>query len=249
MKKRIPNLNGFVFESKFLYETKAGRGASKLQNIDNLFSWMYDHDVINKSEKNKKDSVFHQYYRYYNDGDFPKSLQSKGLHKYSKDEDIELALEEMLEEFIKTILAKYQGKYNRTEFRCDIALNNFETLKSIINDKDFYSLLNYWSKEVPIKDSEFAKYLELSRKQYDKLRDAVNDVIKDYPDAPDNWGGTLSTNRTINSTKEALEEIGLWDNKLEKLYQIISSTFEKMEAIVDNVIIATQKTKEIELKK
>lgn len=244
MKQRIPTLDEFINEA-----SKPGRAWSgKIANIDKLLSWLYDKDILKKGDKNKKDSFFYQYYRYYNDGDIPRGLPvrfSRDEIKYSEysRQQLERMLEDKIEDYIKSILSKYRGKYDRQEFRYDTALSNYRTLKSIIHDNEFYSLLSYWSKSIKVNDSEFEKLLDTAQKQFDKLRAAVDKAIEEYPDAPDSWGFTLSKNKTISSTKEALEEIGLWDDKLEKVYGEIDATFRKMEDIVDGIIEATELAK------
>jgi len=87
---------------------KVGRGwSNKLDRIDSLIGWMYDEDILNMTEKKKKDTVFYSYYRYYNDGDIP-----GGLGRYNAARGIE----ERLNKFISHILTKYKGKYSRQDF-------------------------------------------------------------------------------------------------------------------------------------
>ena len=59
------------FREMFLEAEPLRAWNNKLKSIDDLMSWMYDKDILNKGEKSDKDRIFRQYYRYYNDGDFP----------------------------------------------------------------------------------------------------------------------------------------------------------------------------------
>ena len=97
--------------------TKVQRAwGNRLEGINNLLSWMYETDVLNKGEKGKKDTIFRQYYRYYNDGDAPRGVLRKySLSMYNK-KLVEIKLEQYVEDFICTILNKYKGKYDKTEY-------------------------------------------------------------------------------------------------------------------------------------
>ena len=130
--EHVKTFEGFLFESEVnetLHEaSQAGRAWSgKLTNVDNLMSWMYDKGIMNKTEQAEKDRTFREYYRYYNDGDIPRSM--RGM----KDEEIELNIEKKVEEFIKKILAKYTGKFDRRDFRVDTLLGDLYTLDNIVS--------------------------------------------------------------------------------------------------------------------
>lgn len=120
-----------------------------LDNIDDLFTWLYDNNILNKTDKKEKDSIFYQYYRYYNDGDFPRSLiKRKGVYSHDPKEKIKKALEEVLREFISRILFKYHNKYNRQDYYDDIELNNYKDLLNIITkDVPDLSLYLYFYKK------------------------------------------------------------------------------------------------------
>jgi len=89
---------------------------NKLKGINNLLFWMYETDVLNKGEKAKKDSIFRQYTRYYNDGDAPRGVLTKYKVGPYDTLNVELKLEQYLEDFICLILNKYRGKYDKTEY-------------------------------------------------------------------------------------------------------------------------------------
>ena len=103
---------------------------NRLDGINNLLFWMYKTDVLNKGEKAKKDSIFRQYYRYYNDGDAPRGVLRKyGISVYNK-ELLEKRLEQYLEDFVCVILNKYKGKYDKTAYLTYIKNTNIESVAS-----------------------------------------------------------------------------------------------------------------------
>ena len=87
-----------------------------LKRLDGLMSYMYDREILGKVDRYYKDTKFYRYYRYYNDGDFPRGL--KGIRKYaSSDTEVAEALERDVTDFMKRVLKKYKGKINRKDFR------------------------------------------------------------------------------------------------------------------------------------
>ena len=145
VKERLDRVlaSGFSIEA-----TKTQRAWSgKINHIDKLLSWMYDKGILNKSEKNRKDTLFRSYYRYYNDGDFPHILTNKGIGKYSSKEQIEQALEEEVEDFIKSILSKYSGKYSRTDFRYDQYTKQLDDVIKFLKEQNFGSA-DYFFKKI-----------------------------------------------------------------------------------------------------
>jgi hypothetical protein len=80
----------------------------KLSRIDNFLQRTYE--SMTKTDQNKKDTAFRRYYRYYNDGDFPRGLRySDGQYvtSYQLDERIEEALEQNVNKVIGHLLKKY----------------------------------------------------------------------------------------------------------------------------------------------
>jgi hypothetical protein len=200
-------------------------------------AWMYENDILNKTEKAKKDTIFSQYYRYYNDGDFPRSLASKGLNKYSNEKDIELGLETLIEDFIKSILSKYSGKYNRTEFKYDSLLGDLFTLSDVLKRYDIYGFINYWSKTVRLEDTEFTTLLDQLKSEYNIIKPQVVAIGKSNDL---NLGNT-----TLSYCKIQLEKINKWTPKLETLYNQMQNTMDKIGVIINNVIRATQLSKKL----
>lgn len=149
--------------SNYLNEaSNPGRLGSKMKNIDGLFSWLYDKDILTATDKKKKDSMFNKYYRYYNDGDFPRGL--KDLTRWDHPDDIALALEKQVEDFIKYVLAKYVGKYDRNEFRISKYLKQLKNLKARLTDSmKSHGTVSFWLDRVSpalISKSDFLQNLE-----------------------------------------------------------------------------------------
>jgi hypothetical protein len=256
--KHIKTFESYVYESEVnetLHEAShAGRAWSgKIKNIDNLLSWMYDKGILNKTEQAEKDRTFRQYYRYYNDGDIPQGLS--GL----SDEKIELHIEKKVEEFIKKILAKYTGKYDRRDFRIDTLLGDLNTLRNITaghyiasNDThwepDPYGLLNYWGKSVKTGNSEFEDMLAKLRPLYDDIDKATNEVIaKEAKDGvyKDKKSYEMpNAGHTIGYRYKQMKQDGVWTPELDKKYNAMKDHMMVMAKILDSVIEATQKLKE-----
>ncbi len=138
----------------------------KLQKIDELLMWMYDKDVLNKGEKAQKDSLFHKYYRYYNDGDYPRGMKYKGKNYIEKN------LEDSLDAFIKKILTKYMRNISRKEFRRNMFEEKTEFLIKLTKDQDYYSLCNYWVKDC--KDKKIVEMIKDLKKEYN----IVNEMLQ-----------------------------------------------------------------------
>lgn len=252
--KHIKTFESYIYENEVnetLHEaSQAGRAWSgKLKNIDNLMSWMYDREIINKGEQSEKDKTFREYYRYYNDGDIPRSM--RGM----KDEDIELNIEKKVEEFIKKILAKYTGKYDRKDFRVDTLLGDLSTLQDIVGghdggkgEPDPYGLLNYWDKKINTGNSEFEKMLGELRPLYDTVRKAADDIVdKEVADGiyKDEKSYNIPGKSTgLSYVRQKLQDAKVWNPDAEKKYMKIKEHMLKMSEILKNVIEATQRLKQ-----
>jgi len=170
---------------EYLKETSfPGRAWSgKLKHIDNLLSWMYDKNIMTAGEKKKKDSLFNQYYRWYNDGDLPRGFgeyrntKSKYSHSYpqSVNDRVEKHIEKEIEDFIKKILGKYSGKIDRGNFRYDKQIESIDSVISGIDNDDVYRLINYYKKS--LKNEDALDMIEVLSYAYNELDKTVNDFI------------------------------------------------------------------------
>jgi hypothetical protein len=120
--------------------------SGKLKNIDELMAWMYDNDILNKGEKDKKDSIFRQYYRYYNDGDAPRGVLRKyGVSMYQSSL-VEEKLEEYLSDFISAMLKKYCPKIDRQDFYIDRRISRLNIVLGRAKEFDADGI-QYWVKK------------------------------------------------------------------------------------------------------
>jgi hypothetical protein len=247
----LKTFEDFVYESvqnDTLYEAShTGRAWSgKIENIDNLLSWMYAKGIINKGEQAEKDRRFREYYRWYNDGDYPRGLKDVPRIKVGE------YLEKSVEEFIKKILAKYAGKYDRKDFRIDTLLGDLSTLYNIVGgdssrEPDPHGLLNYWGKRINVNDSEFEKMLSELRPLYDVAKKAANDIV-DKETADGVFKDEKSYNipgpsQGLSYQRQRLQELKVWTPDAEKKYQKMREHMLKMSVILADVIEATKRLK------
>jgi len=262
--KNLKTFEQFINENYNIDEMASFPGrawSGNLENLDSLFSWMYDKGILNKTDKAKKDSIFRQYYRYYNDGDFPRGLaKAKGVVQYDSKEKIEKALEEYVEDFMKMILAKYAGKYDRRTFRFDSLLSNlyslqqnikFEIPEGGVDDgrvENFSYDVNaflYFYKKIGSVTEEFDKLvvdLEKLFKKFSATADKqIEAKLKENPDLG-GWGG-LSTNKIFGVKKKDMEKAEIWTATNQKDYDAIVSNMNRLHEIISDVIEATNKAK------
>lgn len=245
-----------------LVETKFAKGgrawSGGIENIDNLFTWMYDEGILTKTEKDEKDKKFRAYYRYYNDGDFPRALASKGISSYSNEDRIKNALEEYIEEFIKRILKKYQGKYNRREFHITQQINDLKRLHYwVIGDYNSstqrglypepYYILYKYDKEIELTNPEFK---QLVRELSPLYKDAKKEAIQIIEEQTRNgiYKGKESyeipgDNNGIYYLRETLKENKVWTAVAESKFQKMQGIMDKMNNVLTKIIAKKEKTK------
>ena len=217
-----------------LDEAKARRAwNNRLKKIDELMWWLYDKGILTKTEQKKKDSVFHQYYRYYNDGDMPAALKTKGYSKWDPDAKVEEALEEYLEGFIKQILGKYLPKIDRAEFRTDILIKNMKVVKDVADRNDAYSLLTYWLKKIKISDADgsLKAKVDALQKSYDAAKTAFD---KAHP---------ATSNTVMSYRKDKMVDAGVWDKSFDKLWDAVVKDCAEIGNFVQNIIDGAEKLK------
>jgi len=221
-----------------LNEASVARRAwdGKLKRIDALLGWMYDQKILTATDRARKDKVFRQYYRYYNDGDMPAALKNKGLSKWDRKDRVQLALEEYLEEFIKEMLQKYMPKADRKTFRIDKAIADLSVVWSVAERHDAHALLTYWLKKTAIRDDEsvLKGLVDKLQAQYDRLKSLADE------DDPSKKNTILSVRR------EQMQEKGddSWTPMHEKLYANMRETCNKIAEFIDDLIKGLKKLKE-----
>ena len=231
---------------KFLEEAKAGRAWNgRLNKIDELLQWMYSNDILNKGEKAQKDALFHQYYRYYNDGDMPRNLSNEfgnRLSKWSGKEKIEVALEMKLEEFIKKILSKYLGKIDRGLVNIDTQIGKLNTVIDVTDMKDIHGLVKYWVKDV--NDPDVKAQITGLESKYDALDALTKEACNAYPweKSYDNPQNTVMTHR-----REAMQKVKIWTTKMESGWKEIQRNMFDISELLKNLKSSLEKMKQIRL--
>lgn len=233
--------------TNLINEAKAGRAwNNKLKGLDSLLAWMYDKNLLTKDEKKKKDIVFRQYYRYYNDGDFPRALARKGMrnpttfykgNSYTTDKDqaerVEIALEEYLEDFIKQILVKYSGKIDRAAFRFDKFMREMNQLKDILKSNNFHGVTKYWGNKYKVDDTKFQELLVQLTADYNKFDAEVNKVNPD------------GSNTGLSYRRDQMKEQGIWNDEFEYGFEQLENICIKMSRIIEDLILATKRAKKV----
>lgn len=208
----------------------------KLKNIDELLRWMYNADILTKGEKNNKDKIFNQYYRYYNDGDMPAALKTKGFSKYSDPKKVEAALEEYLETFVKSILSKYMAKIDRSEFRVDVTLENLSTVLTVAERYDAEALVNYWLKKVKIEDND-----STLKKLVDTLSQQVTELKAEAAAADPATKGKI----LFYVRKEFADTI--WTKSMETKWRKITETIDEIIVFIENLCTSLRDIKKQKL--
>ena len=160
---------------------------------------------------------------------------------------IEDALEELLDEFIKKILTKYLPKINRTEFRYDQALSELTSLKGAIDDDNWNGIIKYWGKRTKVDSPVFNNLLANLEKEYVPYKKSVDDHIAtlDLSKYGEYSFEQPSSNHSIKSNREKMKGKGDWPKNLEKGYQRLEDITRKMGYKVNDVIVFTQRAKEL----
>lgn len=220
--------------NEILEEASTPRRAweGKLKKIDKLLAWMYDKDILTKGEKAKKDTIFRAYYRYYNDGDMPAALKLQGMSKYSLETETETALEKYLEDFIKTILAKYLPKVNRAEFQLDDIISSLKTPIDVCERYDAHALLTYWIKQVKVSDdTELKGMLEDAQAKYDALKTAADSA------------SPKTSNTVISYRVEKMKEEGTWNKQLDKQWDALKASMDPVTTFLKNLLTSAKDLK------
>lgn len=240
----MKSLKDIILEN--IQEAKTGRAnRGRLENIDKLLSWMYEKDILNKGEKSKKDTLFYQYYRFYNDGDIPKGLKDdKGVTftKYSNRERVANALESKLEEFIRKILSKYISKIDRSDYRLDQAIKDIEIPISVVGRHDVDALVTYWHKN--IKDPEVLDMIKSLESEYNKLREITDKANDSYP-----WEGTWSNPNPKSiimvPAVRMMKDAGIWTTDMERRWVSIKKAMDLIGTKLENIKTSLKELKKL----
>lgn len=226
---------------------KPGRAwNNKLDKINDLFSWMYNKDILSPREKQTKDSLFGSYYRYYNDGEFPSRLRKYDLHKYSNPKQIEEALEKEVEEFIIKILSKYAGTYDRSEFHYDMLVKKLNDAIEELNPQSFGThSIKYFVNKIPRLDEEINSYLEQLQTLSQSFNEDINKIKSQVND--DNNKLYLSDSSGESNRISTLKELGLLTPEIESKYKEMAQIVIKIRTKLRNVLTAAEEARSLKL--
>jgi len=151
----------------------------ELSNIDGWECFIYDR--MTNTDKTRKDKTNRRYYRYYNDGDFPRGLkQENGNPIYgwmngsaAGRQIIETALEKTVENNARYMIKKYMTPENRQEFY----KYEYRIYKAnIFEDVRRWDGFAYWlDKNRVIKRIWDAEGFKELFERYTAAREAIND--------------------------------------------------------------------------
>lgn len=174
----------------------------KLEKINDLIDWMINKEIIDQHDREKWYNIVRQYYRYYNDGDRPEDMEG-----YSNS-DIETYLEQRLEDQIKYILSKYQGKYNRADFNIDNAISKTKQVLYTADFEDQYysskSVLYFAEKNLNTADERVKELLANLKKASQAFRVEVAVVLGKYPNLVE--GAVIATLKKDSKMNDKLEQ-------------------------------------------
>ena len=206
----------------------------KLAKVDKLLAWMYDKDILTAGEKRDKDRIFNAYYRYYNDGDLPSFLKSRGLTNKKWDKArVQQDLEEYLEAFMKKILSKYLPKIDRSEFRLDTFIKDMDTVIDVASRADAHALINYWIKTVKLSDDEV-----LLKKMVAELKDEYDDLLKMANDIDPG-----SYNTVMSYRMDKLAEQGKVTKELRAQWKVVKDMMAGITTLLKNLQTAAMNAK------
>lgn len=239
--------------AKQLNEVKPMRAWNgKLSRIDDLIAWMYDKNILTASDKKKKDSLFHKYYRYYNDGDFPRGIKTVDANQYrwsrtgssswkkEIEDKIEYELEQQLENFISYILSKYLPRIDRKDFRYDNAISKINDVLEVLKDNNFLSInsIDYFSKAVKTDNPQVTELLEELKTLYERYKEIAKNV-KD----PNGWTPDSTFDNKVYGYGR--DEIRKQSPEAAQLIDDIEIVLTKLRNFYNNLKIATIQAYEI----
>lgn len=223
--------------TEYLQEASfAGRAwEGKLSKINELLDWFDKKKIMNATERKEYERIKRNYYRWHNDGDKPGILK-KDIQFYTTNNDISSMLETKLEDFIKKILSKYQGKYNRSEFNIDKAINNLQEVIRLSDTSDEFVHIPHLIKDLKSmlnsEDEEVKSYI----KQLEDVNTLLDKELE--PIIPENMKTKVTGAKLSYVKKNKLTTL-----KLEKLIQKFDNIREDIILYCKELIEVYNKTK------
>ena len=203
----------------------------KLEKINDLIDWMINKEIIDQHDREKWYNIVRQYYRYYNDGDRPEDMEG-----YSNS-DIETYLEQRLEDQIKYILSKYQGKYNRADFNIDNAISKTKQVLYTADFEDQYysskSVLYFAEKNLNTADGRVKELLANLKIASQAFRGEVAVVLGKYPNLVE--GAVIAT----------LKQDGKMNDKLEQAAKQLKQATDEVAAYCKDLLTMYEKADKV----
>lgn len=154
--------------------------SGKFRNIDGWLQFIYD--KMSEGDKKRKDSHWHRYYRYYNDGDFPSGLKDENggyITKWTNKEKVERVLNKSIEDDARYFIKKYMKSEDREKF---YEYEYFEAKRTIIDAVKRSEDFKYWVEGYGAKNRVAAKIWDDSvKKVYEKYADARKKIYEVDP--------------------------------------------------------------------
>lgn len=120
---------------------KIRRGCEgKLERVNALCNLIIKLELVSKSVIKRYQNIVHQYYRYYNNGEYPKIVYSYGVRKFNGDVAVEKALECALDTVMALVL-KASNSELRSVVRKRKAHTRLNILKAAIEHLNLPSVI------------------------------------------------------------------------------------------------------------
>ena len=207
-------------------KSKTGRAwNNKLNRIEEFIRYLESNNLLSKRELQKKNSLFIAYYRWYNDGDFPKFLTQHGVYRGMPESTISDKLEEILTNFLTAILSKYLSKVDRSEVRTSVYIKEIDSVLRSLKEGLYYDVYTYYASKINIDDSNWADLLEKLKTQYIELKDDI--AALGYDDVK---------GRYVAYARHKLQhDTDLWSDELEKKWKMLEKIGDEISDILNKV--------------
>lgn len=160
---------------------KAQRGWNgNLERINGLCTMIVDSELTTEALAKRYRKVVHQYYRFYNDGDFPRLVSSYGVRKH--DADIEEALETELNTVLAKVL-KHATVQMRSQLRMNKKYNRAYMIKQMAEKQELHGLIPDYDKPVSWGSNQgywFKQLLQTDLEAMPELKTLVEESLPLY---------------------------------------------------------------------
>ena len=207
-------------------KSKSGRAwNNKLARIEEFINYLQSNNLLGKRELAKKQSLFNGYYRWYNDGDFPKFLTTHGVYRGMPESIISDKLEELVTKFMTEILSKYMSKVDRGDVRTSVYISKIDTVLRNLKEGSYNYVYAYYAAEVNIDDSNWNDLLDKLKTQYLELKADV--VALGYDE--------VKMMDVVYARRKLQHDTDLWTNDLEKKWKALEKIGDEISDILIKV--------------